>query len=115
MEAALLVDVLLEAVEVAVELEQAVKLRHEVERNRPVERQSECGRATLAAGGEHGIRLRPVAGLPALLPLVLRVLHGDGGGARGRIEQWYEGWNRAVQLWMGGRARAVWYAQGGAA
>jgi hypothetical protein len=48
---ALLGDVLLEAVEVAVELEQAVELRHEVERNCPV--QCQPAGAMLAPGRGH--------------------------------------------------------------
>jgi hypothetical protein len=50
---ALLGYVLLEAVEVAVELEQAVELRHEVERDCPVQCQN--AEAMLAPGGEHGV------------------------------------------------------------
>jgi hypothetical protein len=69
------VDVLVEAIEVSIELEETIQLAHEVLREGTAAA-SGCG-SYASAGGS--IRLRTVVWLPTLLPLILRVLHGSGG------------------------------------
>jgi hypothetical protein len=69
-----LVNILVEAIEVSIELEETIQLAHEVLR-KGAAAASGCG-SYASAGGS--IRLRTVVGLPTLLPLILRVLHGSG-------------------------------------